>query len=58
MEVYKKYPEEVKSLVLAGAIFSPQTYPTSSHNSLIVITNEVINLSVTCIEMILPDNSD
>ncbi|MDD2305460.1 MAG: hypothetical protein PHP53_12235 [Prolixibacteraceae bacterium] len=37
MEVYKKYPEEVKSLVLAGTLFSPQTYLPSSHNSLIVI---------------------
>ena len=29
----------------------------SSHNSLIVISNEVRNLSITCIEMILPDHS-
>jgi hypothetical protein len=29
----------------------------SSHNSLIVISNEVRNLRLTCIEKILPDNS-
>ncbi len=30
----------------------------SSHNSLIVISNEVRNLNLTCIGKILPDNSE
>ena len=51
--IYKRIEEGRVGLRLSRKPTLP-----SSHNSLIVISNEVRNLKLICIEKILPDNSE